>query len=154
MRQHLVNVGRLSRARNGGTSWRPPSIFTDRTAGCVRLVLSQWSSPCLWICLQRRAFEQGDIPLSKKILLERLPGWDQNAHQLDLDQRWKSHLRDFQDFVATHGQMPRYKNYSSELERRLRAWLHNQHQRRSQGNLLVWRREALNTVAPSWKSRM
>lgn len=54
-----------------------------------------------------------------QLLLEALPGWDQNSRQLQLDQLWNSHLRAFQDFVDTRGQMPRYKNYSSEFEHRL-----------------------------------
>ncbi|WP_413456496.1 helicase associated domain-containing protein (plasmid) [Glutamicibacter sp. FR1] len=93
------------------------------------------------------------MPLSKKVLLEALSGWDQNTHQLQLDQLWQSHLQELTNFVDAHGQMPRYKNYSSELEHRLGVWLHNQHQRRSQGSLVAWRLEALNAVAPGWRSR-
>lgn len=105
-----------------------------------------------WICLQRRSFEGGDMPLSKRVLLGALPGWDQNAHQLALDQLWRSRLREFQIFVEAHERMPRYKNSSSELERRLGVWLHNQHQRRTQGDLVLWRLEALNAVASGWHS--
>lgn len=108
----------------------------------------------LWISVQRRTFERGDLPLSKKVLLEALPGWNQNAHQLRLDRLWDSHLQEFQDFVNTHGRMPRYRNHSSELERRLGVWLHNQYQRKSQRKLAIWRIEALNAAVPGWKSHM
>ncbi len=107
----------------------------------------------LWLCSQRCAFERGDMPLSKKVLLEASPGWDQNSHQQQLDQLWNSHLQAFLDFVDTRGQMPRYRNYSSEFEHQLGVWMHNQHQRRSQGNLVAWRLEALNAAAPDWRSQ-
>lgn len=108
----------------------------------------------IWVCHQRRLFERGEMPLSKRVLLEELPGWDQNARQLQLDQMWISRLHEFQDFIYAYGRMPRYRNHSSELERRLGVWIHNQLQRKSQGNLADWRIEALDKVESGWKSRM
>lgn len=56
-------------------------------------------------------------------------------------------------YVASTGQMPRYKIYASEHEHRLGVWLHRQHQARTENSLLSWRQAALDEAVPGWRSR-
>ncbi|MFR0637296.1 helicase associated domain-containing protein [Arthrobacter sp. LS16] len=75
-----------------------------------------------------------------------------NPQQL-LNEAWLQRLESICEFVALNGRMPRYKHHSSEYERTLGVWLHNQHQKRARGNLSSSRHKALDAALPGWKSR-
>lgn len=107
----------------------------------------------LWIGVQRVAYRKGGMSAAKVTLLDKLDGWETNAHQQRLDEAWRASLAAVGAFVAATGQMPRYKTYTSETEHTLGVWLHVQHQRRAEHTLKPWRLEALNEVVPGWRSR-
>lgn len=105
-----------------------------------------------WMALQGRAYQQGRMSSAKIVLLEGLEGWNLDLPQHRRDQHWYAMLDAVSAFVASTGQMPRYRNYATEHERTLGVWLHNQHQRRSKNTIQPWRLKALNEAVPSWRS--
>lgn len=106
-----------------------------------------------WVALQRNAYQQGGMSAAKVVLLDQLDGWTVDAPQQRRDEHWRTMLDALSIFVASTGQMPRYKTYATEHEHTLGVWLHTQHQRRAEGTLQAWRLEALNAASPSWHSR-
>lgn len=106
-----------------------------------------------WVATQRNLYLKGRLSATKVILLDPLRGWEANPQQQRRDEHWYAMLGAFNAFVASTGQMPRYKNPATEHERALGVWLHVQHQRRAEKNLQLWRLDALNVVAPFWRSR-
>lgn len=106
-----------------------------------------------WIGEQRRLFEREELPQAKIVLLEPLPDWHINARTREHEMRWRNKLALFVDFVAAEQRMPRYRTYATEEEHVLGVWLHNQHQRRTENQLELWKLEALQEVAPDWRSR-
>ncbi|RBL98884.1 hypothetical protein C1H84_16725 [Glutamicibacter soli] len=74
-------------------------------------------------------------------------------HQQRLDETWKAKLAAVVDYVKVAGSLPRYRNYATEYERSLGVWLHNQHQKRTKGTLIEWRKTALDDAVPSWHRR-
>ncbi|WP_121866065.1 helicase associated domain-containing protein [Glutamicibacter nicotianae] len=71
--------------------------------------------------------------------------------QRELDERWSERFEALREFVAESGQFPRYRTYTSETEHSLGIWLHNQHQRRTEGKLAAWRRDALDHEFAGWR---
>lgn len=110
-------------------------------------------SLAMWIAEQRRLFKRNELPQAKITLLEQLPGWKLNVRTQENEMRWKNKLMLFTDFVATEQRMPRYRTYSTPEEHVLGVWLHNQHQRRTQNRLALWKLDALNEAMPGWRSR-
>ncbi len=106
-----------------------------------------------WLAEQRRLFERNELPQAKVVLLEPLPDWSINARTKERDMRWRNKLALLVDFVATEQRMPRYRTYATEEEHTLGIWLHNQHQRRSENRIELWKLEALNDVKPKWARR-
>lgn len=110
-------------------------------------------SLAVWIAEQRRLSERNEMPRAKLSLLERLPGWKTNARMQDREMRWRKKLVLFIDFVAIQQRMPRYRTSVTPEEHALGVWLHNQHQRRTENRLELWKLEALNKEVPGWRSR-
>ncbi|MGP5525167.1 helicase associated domain-containing protein [Glutamicibacter arilaitensis] len=106
-----------------------------------------------WIAEQRLLYERDELPQAKLVLLEPLTGWNVNARTRDMERRWRNKLELFSDFVATEHRMPRYRTYATPEEHALGVWLHNQHQRRTENRLELWKLEALNEEVPEWRSR-
>ena len=106
-----------------------------------------------WVASQRIAYQQGKMAAAKIILLDQLPNWNVNQHQQRLDETWKAKLAAVVDYVTVTGSLPRYRNYATEHERSLGVWLHNQHQKRTKGTLIEWRKTALDDAVPTWRSR-
>lgn len=106
-----------------------------------------------WVALQRNAYLKGGMSAAKIVLLDQLDGWTVDVPQQRRDERWKEMLEAVSTFVASTGQMPRYKTYATEHEHRLGVWLHHQHQARTENTLLFWRETALNEAVPGWRSR-
>lgn len=106
-----------------------------------------------WVANQRTAYLSGRMSAAKLTLLDELEGWQVHPQREHQDEKWRATLAAFTAYVATTGEMPRYKNYASEHEHTLGVWLHVQHQRRAADTLLPWRLEALDTAVPSWRSR-
>jgi len=125
------------------THYRLPSS----TAEGVEFSLAQW------VALQRNAYRKGGMSTAKIVLLDQLEGWAVDVPQQRRDEHWKGMLEAVRAFVATTGQMPRYKTYASEHEHRLGVWLHRQHQARTENTLPSWRLAALNEAVPGWRSR-
>lgn len=113
---------------------------------------SEERSLYIWLARQRRLYEKGLLPDAKVVLLKKLSGWNQSPQQV-LNEAWQEKLASVSRFIAANNRIPRYKHHTSEQERVLGVWLHNQHQRRSKGTLLRWRLDALNTELPDWHSR-
>lgn len=107
-----------------------------------------------WLRTQRALHRSGRLPAIKVTLMDMIPGWDYTAPRTDLDEHWRERLQELLDFITEAGQLPHYKRHHSEHERILGVWLHTQHQRRAEGRLLPWRREALDVAVPGWRSRM
>lgn len=101
---------------------------------------------------QRRAYGKGRMSVAKIILLDGLRDWASDTKQAKLDDKWRTSLGLLTEFVASTGRLPRYKDYSSELEHVLGVWLHTQHQRRAENRLLPWRKAALDDAFPVWQS--
>lgn len=106
-----------------------------------------------WISVQRRAHQDGKLPESKVVLLQKVTGWNERTKQQDLDLHWREVLEQLKSFVDEHGSLPRYKTFESDLEHSLGVWLHNQHQMRTEEKLLEWRRQELNRSVPGWRRR-
>lgn len=106
-----------------------------------------------WVALQRNSYRKGRMSAAKTSLLSELADWDIDAQQQRRDDQWRTRLDALEAFVASTGQMPRYKNFETEHEHVLGTWLHRQHQRRTENTLQPWRLDALNEVVPSWRSR-
>lgn len=106
-----------------------------------------------WVAVQRNSYKKGQMSPAKVILLDQLEGWEVNPQQQRRDEDWRAALSAFSAFVASSGEMPRYKNYATEHEHSLGVWLHVQHQRRVENNLQLWRLNALNAAVPFWRSR-
>lgn len=113
----------------------------------------QEKSLAQWVASQRISYQKGKMGAAKIILLDKLTNWNVNQHQQRLDEIWKAKLAAVVDYVKVNGSLPRYRNYSTEQERRLGVWLHNQHQKRTKGTLAEWRKSALDDAMPSWRSR-
>lgn len=126
-----------------GTHQRLPSS----TAEEVEFSLAQW------VALQRNAYHKGGMSAAKIVLLDQLEGWTVDVPQQRRDEHWKGMLNAVSAYVASTGQLPRYKTYATEHEHRLGVWLHLQHQARTENTLLSWRLAALNEAAPGWRSR-
>lgn len=114
---------------------------------------AQEKSLAEWVASQRISYQKGKMGAAKIILLDRLPNWNVNLHQQRLDEAWKAKLAAVVDYVKVTGSLPRYRNYATEHERTLGVWLHNQHQKRTTGNLTEWRKTALDDAMPTWHSR-
>src|SRR5699024_10948915 len=93
-----------------------------------------------WLMRQRRLLRDGLLHNSKIVLLSELRGWEKSP-SAEQTQVWLDRLDGVCEFMADTGRLPRYKNFSSEDERVLGVWLHNQHQRRAAGTILPWRLE-------------
>ncbi|TFH55938.1 helicase associated domain-containing protein [Glutamicibacter arilaitensis] len=106
-----------------------------------------------WIAEQRRLYARNELPLAKLVLLEPLPGWHVNARIQEREMLWLNKLKLFIDFVAIEHRMPRYRTYATPEEHVLGVWVHNQHQRRTENRLELWKLEALNEEVPGWRSR-
>ncbi|MGP5703785.1 helicase associated domain-containing protein [Glutamicibacter arilaitensis] len=106
-----------------------------------------------WVAEQRRLFERNELPQAKIVLLYPLPGWNINAQTQEREIRWRNRLSLLVDFVNTEHRMPRYRTYATEEEHLLGVWLHNQHQRRSESRLELWKLKALNEAVLDWRSR-
>ncbi|WP_223308883.1 helicase associated domain-containing protein [Glutamicibacter nicotianae] len=106
-----------------------------------------------WIAEQRRLYDRNELPQAKISLLGALPGWNVNERTQENEMRWRKKLALFIAFVATEHRMPRYRTYATQEEHVLGVWLHNQHQRRAQNRLELWKLEALNKAVPGWRSR-
>lgn len=107
-----------------------------------------------WMSEQRRAYQRGNLPTPKIVLLDSLPGWETSSRQLELDRQWLTQLSQVKEHTAATGQLPRYKNYETGHEHALGVWLHVQHQKRTESTLRPWRLEALESAVPGWRSRM
>ncbi|KSU66694.1 hypothetical protein AS038_08530 [Arthrobacter sp. NIO-1057] len=114
---------------------------------------AQEKSLAQWVANQRISYQQGNMAAAKIILLDQLPNWNVNLHQQRLDETWQAKLVAVVDYVTVAGSLPRYRNYASEQERRLGVWLHNQHQKRTTGTLVEWRKNALDDALPAWRRR-
>lgn len=75
------------------------------------------------------------------------------ARAREREMQWKKKLALFIAFVDAEQRMPRYRSYATEEEHALGVWLHNQHQRRTENRLELWKLEALNEANPGWCSR-
>lgn len=106
-----------------------------------------------WVAEQRRLFERNELPQAKIVLLEPLPNWNVSARAREREMQWKKKLALFIAFVDAEQRMPRYRSYATEEEHALGVWLHNQHQRRTENRLELWKLEALNEANPGWCSR-
>ena len=106
----------------------------------------------IWVSVQRRANQRGDLALPKIVLLDSLPGWKEVTRQQELDEQWHTRLTELEDYVASTGQLPRYRKFATEHEHILGVWLHVQHQKRAQNTLQPCRLEFLNTALPGWRS--
>ncbi|QCY47750.1 Hypothetical protein GcLGCM259_2035 [Glutamicibacter creatinolyticus] len=105
-----------------------------------------------WVADQRLSYMKGRMSVPKIVLLDDLRDWHINAHQQELDQKWRYQLAAVREFINYTGRLPRYSKFESEHERILGVWLHNQHQRRAENTLQHWRLAALNETLPSWHS--
>ena len=103
-----------------------------------------------WLAEQRLQFEHGVLPSTKVYLLRDLKGWDINKNKALLDEKWHARLNALIKFVAEHSRLPQYRSYSTENERQLGVWLHNQRQRRSRGRLPQSRIEELDSAVQNW----
>lgn len=108
---------------------------------------------CTWLLKQRHSFSRNDMSPGKIHLLDSLPGWRAESHTEMLERRWMDTLNETVAFVALHGEIPRYKLFADEQERRLGVWLHNQRQSLMTGKLSEARSEALQQAMPGWRSR-
>ena len=117
------------------------------TAAGVEFSLAQW------VALQRNAYRKGGMSAGKIVLLDQLEDWTVDVPQQRRDEHWKGMLDAVSAYVASTGQMPRYKTYVSEHEHRLGVWLHRQHQARTENTLPSWRLATLNGAVPGWRSR-
>lgn len=106
-----------------------------------------------WVALQRNAYRRGGMSAAKIVLLEQLDVWKVDVSQQRREEHWRNMLEAVSAYVASTGQLPRYKTYASEDEHRLGVWLHHQHQARAENTLLSWRLAALNEAVPGWSSR-
>lgn len=106
-----------------------------------------------WVALQRNAYRKGGMSAAKVVLLDQLDGWTVDVPQQRRDEHWRAMLDALRIFVASTGQMPRYKTYATEHEHRLGVWLHHQHQARAESTLTSWRLTALKEAVPGWRSR-
>ncbi|MGV2950548.1 helicase associated domain-containing protein [Glutamicibacter sp. AGC46] len=106
-----------------------------------------------WVAEQRRLFERNDLLQAKIVLLESLPNWNVSARVREREMQWKKNLSLFIAFVDAEQRMPGYRSYATEEEHALGVWLHNQHQRRTENRLELWKLEALNEAVPDWRSR-
>lgn len=75
------------------------------------------SSLARWVALQRNAYLQGHMSATKIILLDGLKGWQLDVPRQRRDEHWRTLLASVKEFVASTGQMPRYKTFESEDER-------------------------------------
>lgn len=107
-----------------------------------------------WMSGQRRAYHRGDLSTPKMVLLSGLTDWNTATPQMNLDQHWYTRFCQLQEYFDTTGQLPRYRNHETALEHTLGVWLHTQHQKRAEETLQTWRRVALDTALPGWRSRM
>lgn len=90
------------------------------TAEEVEYSLAQWGA------LQRNAYRKGGMSTAKIVLLDQLEGWTVDVPQQRRDEHWRNMLNAVRAYVASTGQMPRYKTYATEHEHRLgvkRPWL-------------------------------
>ncbi|MGO1231340.1 helicase associated domain-containing protein [Glutamicibacter arilaitensis] len=104
-----------------------------------------------WIAEQRRLLERNELPRAKIVLLESLPDWSINAQTQEREAQWRNKLALLVDFVVSEQRMPRYRTYATEEEHVLGVWLHNQHQRRTENRLELWKLEALNKAISGWR---
>lgn len=140
------------------TKWRrrvkeAQDFYTTHRRLPLRTGDSSEHSLALWIAEQRRLYERNELPKAKLVLLEPLPGWNVNSQKQEIEMRWRNKLVMFIDFVATEHHMPKYRTYATPEEHTLGVWLHNQHQRRTESRLDLWKLEALNEEVPGWRSR-
>jgi len=105
-----------------------------------------------WLTIQRKELQSGQLPAAKILLLQDVPDWHIDPRQRELDERWSERFEALRQFVAESGHFPRYRTYTSEKERSLGVWLHNQHQRRAEGKLAAWRHDALDHEFAGWRS--
>jgi len=105
-----------------------------------------------WVADQRLSYMKGRMSVPKIVLLDNLRDWHIDAHQQELDQKWRRQLAAVKDFGDSTGRWPRYKKFESEHERILGVWLHNQHQRRAENTLQAWRLKAINDTLSAWHS--
>ncbi|PQZ83729.1 helicase associated domain-containing protein [Arthrobacter sp. MYb222] len=106
-----------------------------------------------WISEQRRQFNNGLLPKIKIAALQDLDNWKVNPWQQELDKKWERKLIFAIEFTNSQKRLPRYRGYSSDHERTLGVWLHNQNQRESLGKLELRRVQELNTKLPTWRNR-
>lgn len=105
-----------------------------------------------WLAVQRKELQAGQLSAAKIMLLQDTPGWHLDPRQRELDDRWSTRFEALVQYFAECGQLPHYRAFSSERERTLDVWLHNQHQRRTEGKLVAWRCDALDHEFAGWRS--
>lgn len=105
-----------------------------------------------WVTAQRRSMDRGTLSPVKISLLDILPNWRISNRQLEIELKWYKNLNDLVAFVAANKDIPRYKTYKDENERRLGVWLHNQHQKRMEKSLNPQHEKELDEALPGWRS--
>ncbi|MGV2950813.1 helicase associated domain-containing protein [Glutamicibacter sp. AGC46] len=101
---------------------------------------------------QRNLHFKGQLSKTKIAILDRLGDWYIST-QSSREVAWQGRLEALQEFVIMYDRLPRYRRYTSEHERTLGVWLHNQHQLRMGNRLSDSRLSALNAAIPGWRSR-
>ena len=99
-----------------------------------------------WRLEQRRAYGNRLMPAPKIAFLEDLVGWNNDAHQQELDDAWRTRLVSLNEFAASNRRTPRYQNHSSEADRVLGIWPHIQHQERAEGTMMPWRLKMMDAA--------
>lgn len=105
-----------------------------------------------WITTQRRQEYSGQLSQRQIDALNMLGDWRTTNLSRDRDAVWHKRFKQLTAYKQTHSGMPRWRNHSSEEERVLGVWLHNQYRKRLAGKLEADREHMLDSAFPGWKS--